>query len=278
MAIGTGAIVGSAVVAGLVAIGVTVAIERFGGVVGGLIATLPTTIVPASWAMFSSAPDPAVFRDAIFFAPAGMLLNAGFLWLWRVLPQRLPNRSLGVRLTLMVTLTLGAWLVAAVGLVIGVDAARTAGLPTLVVGLGATATMLVAGVWACWHHVPAPRGARQVGGGALLLRGFLAAGAIGVAGLLAQGGFGLLSGVASVFPAIFATTMVALWLAQGQAVPAGAVGPMMLGSSSVATYALGAGLLMPALGALPGVLVAWPLAVVLVTVPASRWLRSRDRA
>ena len=41
-------IVGSASFAALVAVGVTVAIEKWGGVIGGLLGTLPTTIVPAS--------------------------------------------------------------------------------------------------------------------------------------------------------------------------------------------------------------------------------------
>jgi hypothetical protein len=39
---------GSAIFAGLVAIGVTRAIEKFGGLIGGVLATLPTTVVPAS--------------------------------------------------------------------------------------------------------------------------------------------------------------------------------------------------------------------------------------
>ena len=44
-------ILGPALLAGLVAIGATVAIERFGGRIGGLLATVPTTIVPASIGM-----------------------------------------------------------------------------------------------------------------------------------------------------------------------------------------------------------------------------------
>ncbi|MCP4793368.1 MAG: hypothetical protein GY882_08585 [Actinomycetia bacterium] len=39
------------------------------------------------------------------------------------------------------------------------------------------------------------------------------------------------------FPAIFMTTMVGLWLSQGPDVPLGAAGPMLLGSTSVAVYA-----------------------------------------
>ena len=43
----------AAAFAGLVAVGVTVAIERLGGRVGGLLGTLPTTIVPASLGIYA---------------------------------------------------------------------------------------------------------------------------------------------------------------------------------------------------------------------------------
>ena len=58
----------------------------------------------------------------------------------------------------------------------------------------------------------------------------------------------ILAGLASVFPAIFLTTMVALWLAQGADVPTGAAGPMMLGGSSVAMYSLIAPWALPEYG------------------------------
>ena len=55
---------GSALFAGLVAIGVTLAIEKFGGRTGGLIGTMPSTIVPASIGFhLSSAPEAA--REAL---------------------------------------------------------------------------------------------------------------------------------------------------------------------------------------------------------------------
>ena len=86
----------------------------------------------------------------------------------------------------------------------------------------------------------------------------------------------MLAGVAAVFPAIFLTTMVSLWWSQGQAVPMGAVGPLVLGSGSVSAYALCAAFSLPALGPGWGSLVAWVAAVVVVTVPAWWWLRGRD--
>ena len=89
---------------------------------------------------------------------------------------------------------------------------------------------------------------------------------------LAQVGGPFLAGLAAVFPAIFLTTMVSLWMSQGEAVQIGAVGPMMLGSGSVSFYAVFAAWALPALGALPGAAAAWLAAVCLVTAPAWWWL------
>jgi len=109
----------------------------------------------------------------------------------------------------------------------------------------------------------------------LLARGLLAAVAIATAVWVTNIGGPLAAGVASVFPAIFVTTMVSLWLSQGEAVPVGAVGPMMLGSASVATYALLAANLLPLLGPWVGTPVAWLAAVASTTLPSWWWLASR---
>ncbi|MCH2137376.1 MAG: hypothetical protein MK101_12515, partial [Phycisphaerales bacterium] len=66
----------AAAFAGVVAVGVTIAIERFGGRVGGLLGTLPTTIVPASVGIFSEAQTAEAFVRAMDAVPAGMWLNA----------------------------------------------------------------------------------------------------------------------------------------------------------------------------------------------------------
>ena len=71
--------------------------------------------------------------------------------------------------------------------------------------------------------------------------------------------------------------MVALWLAQGEAVGAGAVGPMMLGATSVAVFSLLAIHTVPALGLAAGCAVSWVGAAGLVTWPAWRWLGAPAR-
>ncbi len=267
----------SAAFAGLVAIGATVAIERWGGRLGGVLGSLPTTIVPASLGIAATAPGADQLRDAMLSVPAGMLLNAVFLWLWRVLPPRLPAQALGRRLATMVALSLSAWLIGAVAVVAGGAWWRARGLPVALLGVGTTALIVAVGVAACLRPLPAPRGHRPVGPLTLLARGLLAAAAIGVSVLVAATGQPLLAGIASVFPAIFTTTMVSLWLSQGEAVPLGAVGPLILGSSAVAGYALLAAWLLPALGTAAGAVAAWLGAALLCSLPAALWLSRRPR-
>ena len=71
--------------------------------------------------------------------------------------------------------------------------------------------------------------------------------------------------------------MMSLWLSQGTAVQLGAIGPMILGSTSVALYALlvGALALRWGLGAASGG--AWALCLVGVAIPAVLFLRHVGR-
>jgi hypothetical protein len=81
--------------------------------------------------------------------------------------------------------------------------------------------------------------------------------------------------MASVFPAIFLTSMVALWIAQGEDVPSGAVGPMMLGAMSVSFYALLATHTLPEYGVILGSAITWVASIGSISVPAAFWLRFR---
>jgi hypothetical protein len=264
-----------ALLAATVAIGVTVAIERLGGKLGGLVGTLPTTIVPASLGLWTG--DAAALGDAMGAVPLGMFLNAMFLWLWRAAPSRLPAAwSLGARLIAMTAISLSAWTLGATALTLGLGAWRSAGGSSVAAGALGLVAIAVAGLLATATPRPAPKGRRGVGPATLVARGVLAGAAIGVAVVVARTGDGVAAGVASVFPAIFLTAMVSLWLSQGEAVPAGAVGPMMLGSASVGSYALLAAVTFPAAGALGGMAVAWVVAVLTTTLPAWLWLRRQD--
>ncbi len=259
--------------AGLVAIGATLAIERWGGIAGGFLATLPSTIVPATWGLWASV-GASGYRDAMAAVPLGMLVNAIFLHLWRVIPRKLSPT--GARLGWTLALSLLGWLgLALCSLVLlAVVRARAPGM-LLPFAISTALAAWIFGVVACLDGVPAPGGTRSVRPTMVLARGCLAAAAVGLAIHLGGLGLGLASGLCSVFPAIFLTTMVSLWLAQGEAVPTGAIGPMMLGSSSVSVYALLTCTTIPAYGLVRGTAVAWVCAVCAVAAPSFLWLRRR---
>ena len=260
----------AAVLAGLVAIAVTVAIEKFGGLIGGILGTIPTTIVPAAAFMWLAEPTDAAFQPAMGMVPVGMLLNAIFLWLWRAVPPRIPEWTFGKRLTTITSLNLGVWFAGA-----AVSVSLFSEQASMTVGLGALLIGLVLGLWITLEHRPAPRGENRVGPMTLAMRGVAAATAIGVAVWLSQQGSPLLAGIASVFPAIFLTSMVALWIAQGEDVPSGAVGPMMLGAMSVSFYALLATYTLPQFGVIVGSVITWFVSISAISVPSALWLRFR---
>ena len=99
----------TALFAGLVAILATVAIERFGGKLGGVLATLPTTIIPASLGFWYLSESDGDFIVAMWSVPIGMLLDAAFLHSWRWIPPRVTLKHPMLRLVAVVSGTLGFW-------------------------------------------------------------------------------------------------------------------------------------------------------------------------
>ena len=165
----------SALGAGLVAILATVAIERFGGKLGGLLASLPSTIIPASVGFWIAAEALDDFQDALFAVPGGMFVTAGFLLTWRLLPPMLRRGSLIVRLGLMTLCSLGLWGIGAAALTLALG---NQPFPMVTLGGLFFAAQLTTGVLACRANPPAPAGTRKVGPIVLLCRGVLAATAI----------------------------------------------------------------------------------------------------
>ena len=265
----------SALFAGLIAMVVPWLVEKLGGRLGGVIGTLPTTIVPAVAGIWLATGNPEALAIAMAAVPAGMLVDAGFLYTWRVLPPRLPGGPLWQRLALVSVASLATWAVLALMTLRGVEVALSAGITPVLLGIGFIALHLLVGILACLGDLPAPKGRNPVSLSGLAARGLLAALAVG--GSVAIAGLDLpaLAGLSSVFPAIFLTTMISLWWAQGEAVQAGAVGPMMLGGASVGGYALVAMWSLPNLGLVAGSGLAWLVAVCLFTAPSALWLQRK---
>ena len=248
----------AALAAGCVAVLATIAVERMGGVLGGVLASIPTTIVPAALGFYWAGKG---FEAPLLAVPFGMLVNAIFLYTWRAFPPRLSFEKFAHRLVAMIVISLFIWAICAF-LSVWFQSLYSSLLLSTVM----TIVQVLLGIWACFHNPPAPKGNRRVGWQTLFLRGILAGGAIGFAVALSH--LGALAGIASVFPAIFLTTMVSVWISQGEAVQGGAVGPMMLGSSSVSVFALLAILFFDLFSPLVAVSFAWFLAVFLTSLPS----------
>ncbi len=260
----------SALLAGVVATAVTVAIEKWGGLVGGLLGTVPSTIVPAGIGMYLAGGEAALMAS-MSIVPLGMLLNALFLGAWLVLPRWMANTSRPLLWT-----SLGAlmfWAVLGLLMLVLVDEVLSANMDERALALFGSALLFITAVVFNRRPNPTPKGTNAVSKTVLTARGTMAAIAIGIAVWLAGLGYPLLAGLASVFPAIFLTSMVALWLAQGPTVPQGEAGPMMLGGASVAVYANLAMWSLPAYGVVMGSLVAWVGSVLGWSIPTFLVLR-----
>ena len=265
--------------AGGVAITATMLVERLGGSVGGIVSTVPTTIVPAAIGIWWRRTQPDDFTNAMAFVPVGTLMNAAYLVLWRVVPARVGRHVQGRSHMLAATLSiaLGAWLAVAAVVMWLQGSMHPTPTHALVVGGVACVAGLTLGVFANRAPHPAPRGRHPVRLSVLALRGIAAALAIGFALVLARMGLPVASGLASVFPVIFTTVMVATWIAQGPSVPTGAVGPMILGSTSVGTFAMLAVALFPVLPIALAAALCWMSAVLLINVPGFIYLEHQRR-
>ena len=260
----------SALFAGIVATAVTVAIEKWGGLVGGLLGTVPSTIVPAGIGMYVAGGED-VLVVSMSVVPLGMLLNALFLGAWVVIPRWFPNAPYLLAVTTMGALAF--WSALGMVFLVAVDELTTY-LSVQQLAVGGLVLLVVTAVVFNRRPQPTPKGTNRVSTLVLVARGVMAATAIGIAVGFSGLGFPTLAGLASVFPAIFLTSMVALWLAQGPTVPQGAAGPMMLGGASVAVYANVAMWSLPTYGAVVGSLIAWIASVAGWSLPAFMVLRN----
>ena len=263
--------IAAALFAGLVAVLVTVAVEKWGGVVGGILGTLPTTIVPATIGMYieGGSEDLATSMSLI---PFWMLLNALFVGAWVAYPRIRKN----VAIKEMTSVALIFWIAAALVMTFVLSIALEH-YSKLWIGVTGLIFLIGLGLWMTFTPRDAPRGKNKVSKQVLVIRGSAAAIAIGIAVQLSSMGQPIIAGLASVFPAIFLTTMVALWLAQGPEVPTGAAGPMMLGGSSVAVYSLLAPWALPEYGIILGTLICWFSSVISTSIPAYSWITWRNR-
>lgn len=267
----------AALFAGVVAIAVTLLIERYGGAVGGILGTIPTTIVPAAAGIALASNNYSDLNVSLAIVPAGMLINGIFLVNWIILPTYFNNtEKIYTTLITITLLSLIVWSLCGLIILKIIQVSYDSSLSSFQIGLIGQILLTILGITMSWRIGATPRGKNRVNKYVIFSRGIMAAIAIGLAVWISSLGYPLLAGLASVFPAIFLTSMVALWISQGPSVPMGAAGPMILGGASVGVYAIVAMWTLPNFGIFWGSIVAWFFSVISWSIPCFQFVQWRQ--
>ena len=210
-------------------------IETFGGAIGSVIGTLPSTIIPAAYILLTEESKSVEERTESMIACLFGMLATDILFMpcWKVIPPKLPKKwSNGMKVLVTSLISLFVWFIGAVLMILLEMGAAKVGMSIWVFGLLIMLVCGSCGVYLCWTLPPTPAGKNKVKLHVHMMRGLAAAIAIFVSGVLSQTDMGIIAGAMVTFPAIFLTTMVSVSLAQGADVSTGAIGPMLFGGMS----------------------------------------------
>ena len=221
----------------------TVVTERLGTKVGAVVTTLPSTLVVALYFM-AVEEGPSFAADVAAVVPAEMGVNAVFLAVFVAVSGR------GLPAALVASLAV--WSVLSAALYI-------ADPDTLWLSLAIYLAMVTAtALWLRRRHRFEQREGRHISytPGEIAFRGLFAGAMIAVSVVAASLAGPVLGGILSVFPAIFTSTMVILYLRQGREFTGATGSVMVIGSANVVVYSVVVVFAFPPLGAALGTVVA----------------------
>ncbi|KAJ3313978.1 hypothetical protein HDV04_001284 [Boothiomyces sp. JEL0838] len=258
----------SGIFSGLVAALISVGIEKFGGRVGGVLGSSPTTLIPASIGLFTTIASSMDLQSVVNFQKSmlvvcpAMIINCLFLYCWKYFPniyQRWTSNIYAL-ITLITLTSYLVWFVLAACLVFltrSISAETVNGdlsftfiitngsvNASFYLALGSLILQLLVGVLGSLNYKRTPKSTSKVPWWSNIVRGFAAGLAIFAAILLGHIS-PIIGGITSLFPAIFGTAMISVWLTSGSAVSMGAIEPMILGSLSVSFFAFEFAFILP---------------------------------
>lgn len=240
------------VLSALIVVIITIVAEKYGTKVGGILGTLPSTIIIAF--IFIAHNKGVDFASkAVAIVPAELGINLVFLFLFAILAYRSTIVAFSV--------SIAAWTILS-SILFFLDITNIfVSLTIYFILLGFTFITLE-------HFKKIPSAGRVVVHYTPLkigLRGVLAGIVIAISVLLSNLGAGL-SGIFSVFPAIISSTMLISVREYGPDFAAAMAKSMIFGISSVLCYATIIHFLYPTYGVLIGTIVAFSISFVLTMV------------
>lgn len=236
----------------LVVILVTITAEKFGTRTGGVIGTLPSTIIIAF--LFIALDKGVQFAsDSVAIVPAEMGINLVFLLLFALLSEKKLLTALTGSFFGWTTLTVILYYTHVTSIAVSLSLYILCFLITFLTlnrikKLTSQGTITV-------HYTPLK----------LLGRSLIAGIVIAIAVTFSNVGT-ILSGIFSVFPAIFLSTMLISRREHGPNFTGAMAKAMIFGSPSVVSYAVGIHILYPLIGIIPGTLSAFLIALIVTVI------------
>jgi hypothetical protein len=236
----------------LIVIIITIIAEKYGTKVGGILGTLPSTIVIAF--IFIALNQNLKFASqSVAVVPAELGVNLIFLFLFALIANRSTLLAFTAALSTWALLSLLLYIIDLTNIYISISIYLVTLLLTFTF-LERIKKIPSAGSVRI-HYTPTK----------IILRGVLAGIVIAISILLSNLG-AVLSGIFSVFPAILTSTMFISIREHGPKFAAGMAKSMIIGISSVATYATSIHFLYPLYGILWGSISAYLIAFIVTLI------------
>jgi hypothetical protein len=216
----------------------TIIAERYGTRTGGLVTTLPSTLIVAMYYMAQNGIGTAT--QAVIVVPAEMGINTVFLATFIAISSRGLPKALGVGIAAWFALSALVFLYLPDNLLISI-------LVFLALASGTT-------IFLKKKHSFQQQDGKSIHYtfNEVAFRGLFAGGVIAFSVFLASASGPTVGGIFSVFPAIFTSTMAILYLRQGREFTGAAGSTMVLGSVNVVFYACAVYYSFPMMGAVLG--------------------------
>jgi hypothetical protein len=303
----------SGLFSGAIASLVSALIEKYGGNIGGILGSSPTTFIPACiglWSTLTKSSETTQqeivdFQKAMFIVCPGMIVNGLFLYSWKILPSKLkPYTNSEIKLLLLTTfISLCCWFaIASIVVLISEQITQKSIQQTtsessvfyiltdssqygsFYLAVFSLCFHLCFGIYGTMKSKDTPSSKSKITVWSNILRGLAASVSIFLAVLLGSIN-PIVGGITSLFPAIFGTAMVSVWLTSGSAVSLGAVEPLILGSLSVSLYAFIVAFMLPAFdfavegvwGIIITVVLTYLISIASVSYPCFKFIQWRLR-
>lgn len=231
---------------------ITIIAERYGTKTGGILGTLPSTIIVAF--IFISLNKGVYFASqSAAIVPAEMGVNLLFLFIFALLSYHSIYVAITASLTVWVLFTSLLFVLNLENIFVSIAIYTAALIFTFMVLEQVKKTPSIGSVTV--HYTPMK----------IILRGLLAGTVIAIAVFLSNVGAAL-SGIFSVFPAIFLSTMLISLREHGPNFAGGIAKSMIFGSQSVMIYAVAIYFFYPLYGVVSGSIFAFGISIIVMMI------------